>query len=155
MHRCANALFCGILLTALGCGGGAEDYPDMGSVSGTVTLGGSPVSGASVSFRPDGAGSRGSAAVTDSDGYYELQYSANREGAKVGAHTVRISTYQEAGPGEDGELIDAVPETIPNQYNSQTTLKQTVESGSNTFDFELSADGEIDKHEGESYESEE
>ena len=152
MHRCATVLFSGILLTALGCGGGAGDYPDMGTVSGTVTLGGSPVSGASVSFRPSEAGARGAAAVTDSSGYYELQYSANMEGAKVGEHTVRISTYQEAGPGEDGELVDAVPETIPNQYNSQTTLKQTVEPGSNTFDFELSAEGEIDKHEGESYE---
>ncbi len=153
MHRCGIVLFCGMLLTCLGCGGGgAEDYPDMGRVSGTVTLGGSPVSGASVSFQPTEAGGRASSAITDSSGNYELKYSASMDGAKVGEHAVRISTYQEPGPGEDGELVAAVPETIPNQYNSKSTLKQTVAQGSNTFDFELSAEGEIDKHEGDSYE---
>ncbi|MEO2015701.1 MAG: carboxypeptidase-like regulatory domain-containing protein [Fuerstiella sp.] len=153
MHRCGIVLFCGILLTSMGCGGGAaEDYPDMGRVSGTVTLGGSPVSGASIAFQPTEVGGRASSAMTDANGYYTLQYSANMEGAKVGEHSVRISTYQPEGPGEDGELVDAVPETIPNQYNTKSTLKQTVAQGSNTFDFELSAEGEIDKHEGESYE---
>ena len=153
MHRCVIMLFCGILITSGGCGGGADDYPDMGKVRGTVTLGGSPLSGASVAFQPSAAtGGRASSAVTDANGNYTLKYSANMEGAKVGEHTVRISTYQEAGPGEDGEIADAVPETVPNQYNSQTTLKQTVEQGSNTFDFELSAEGEIDEHDGGSYE---
>ena len=152
MQRCGIMLFCGILSTCLGCGGGATDYPDMGTVSGTVTLGGSPVSGASIAFQPSEVGARASSAVTDANGYYSLRYSANMDGAKVGEHTVRISTYQEEGPGEGGDIVPAVPETIPNQYNSKSTLKQTVEQGSNTFDFALDAEGEIDKHEGDSYE---
>ena len=149
---------CATLLSSvlIGCGGGGvDDYPDMGSVSGTVTMDGKPVVGASVSFQPADPGSRTSFGTTDEDGYYELTYSANMEGAKVGDHTVRISTYKPAGPGPEGDVVAATAETIPNQYNSQSTLKKTVEAGSNELDFELSSEGEIDSHEeADDYEDE-
>ena len=136
-----------VIATMVGCGGGPDDYPDMGTVSGTVTMDGSPVTGASITFTPVDKSNRPSFGYTDEDGYYELKYSSSRDGAKVGEHTVSISTHIPPAPDEEGILQPAQPETIPNKYNSQSELKKTVESGSQTFDFELSSDGEIDKHE--------
>ena len=31
------------------------------------------------------------------------------------------------GPGDDGEFSEGTPETVPNQYNSRTVLKKSVE----------------------------
>lgn len=132
---------CTSLLLA-GCGGGVDDYPDMGTVYGTVTLDGNPLEGASVIFVPKAPGSRSSFGTTDSGGYYELAYSANMDGAKVGEHTVRISTFKSPDPNTPGDK--GAKETLPNKYNSKTTLTKTVENSSNKFDFELTSDGEID-----------
>ena len=137
-------------LLVVGCGGGGpDDYPDMGSVSGTVTMGGNPVSGAIVFFTPVDKANRPSFGTTDDDGYYELRYSSTVDGAKVGEHSISISTYIPPGPDEEGNIQPAQPETIPNKYNSKTELTKTVEAGSQTIDFELSADGEIDEHAGD------
>lgn len=140
-------------LSVIGCGGGVGDYPDMGSVSGTVTMDGNAVANASVIFVPKEAGGRSSFATTDSSGYYELQYSANMEGARIGEHTVKVSTYRSPDPNVDGDTGAA--ETIPNKFNSKSELTKKVESGSNTIDLELTSDGEIDKHDNQNpdYES--
>lgn len=137
---CFLGLFGSLILA--GCGGGVDDYPDMGTVYGTVTLDGSPLADASVIFVPKESGSRSSFGTTDSNGYYELTYSANMEGAKVGEHTVRISTFKSPDPNTEGDK--GSKETVPNKYNSKTELTQTVENSSNEFNFDLTSDGEID-----------
>lgn len=140
-----------IPLLLAGCGGGPGDYPDIGSVYGYVTMDGKPLPKASVSFQPEEAGGRPSSAVTDDSGYYELKYSATVDGAKVGAHQVRISTYASSVADGEGGQGPGTPETVPSRYNSTTGLTKEVEGGSNEFDFELTSDGEIDGHEGEDY----
>lgn len=142
MNRTVCFGWCLSLLLLVGCDGGVDDYPDMGTVYGTVTLDGQPLANASVIFAPKTPGTRSSFGTTDSDGYYELEYSANMDGAKVGEHTVRISTFKSANPNEPGDTGSA--ETVPNKYNSKSELSKTVEDGSNEFDFELTSDGEID-----------
>lgn len=128
-----------------GCSGPPDDQPDLGSVSGTVTLDGEPLAEATISFQPQGSG-RPSYAVTDSEGYYEMQYTGDAGGAKIGKHLVSISTYQEGDPGApDPEGQETRPERVPARYNinAADNEEMTVEvtAGSNTIDFSLSSEG--------------
>ncbi len=114
-----------------GCvGGGSEDLPEMGLVSGTVTMDGTPLANVSVTFTStDGQASYG---TTDADGKYELTFRGNIKGAKIGEHTVTIETPLEApaGPG--------YKDPIPAKYNVKTTLTAIVKEGENpAIDFKL------------------
>jgi hypothetical protein len=123
-----------LLLWVVGCG------PDnVGQVSGTVRLDGQPLEGAYVEFQPV-AGNSPSRGVTDATGQYTLKYTREIEGAELGEHTVRITTY--AGGDPDAEPPKPpVPEKVPRKYNAQSELKAKVEKGSNTADFELQSGG--------------
>jgi len=117
---------------AAGCGGGG---PELAPVEGTVTLDGTPLPAATVVFQPQGLGSP-SSGITDEEGHYELLYAVNRQGAMIGRHTVRITTYAQGRADENGEPT-FTPERVPPRYNSQTELTREVEPGGNTFDFLL------------------
>ena len=131
--------FAGIVLAAAvvllvgGCGG---DGPDLGKVKGTVTLDGNPLPNASVEFAPEGQ--RGSGAVTDAEGKYELMFTSDKKGAIVGKHTVRITTLQQGGDSSRGDLPES-PELVPPKYNKESTLTVEVTSGRNTHDFDLTS----------------
>ncbi len=126
---CRGLVLGGILAIGLGCGRG--DLPELGYVSGTVTMDGKPLAGAIVEFHSE-AGGRPGVGVTDAEGKYELQYTGGVEGSKVGPATISITTEWPEGEPPEGES-----ETIPQKYNSKTILKETVEAGNNTFDFNL------------------
>jgi len=112
-----------------GCGGG--NYPEVGTVSGKVTLDGQPLAEATVMFQPkDGRPSMG---TTNSDGAYSLSYADGVSGATLGEHTVFIRTEI---PGEDGQPPIA-KEKLSKRYHDRSELKAQVKSGSNTFDFPL------------------
>lgn len=125
-----------------GCGG-PGDQPELGEVSGTVTLDGKPLSGIAVVFQPEsGRPARG---MTDAQGKYELTYIRQTKGTKVGPNRVEIA------PSEDGEVEDSessdeenasAPKRsnkpkIPARYNTKSELKADVKAGKNTFDFKL------------------
>jgi hypothetical protein len=114
-----------LLLSLLTFGCGHGDRPELGTVTGTVTLDGKPLANAYVKFQPTLG--RMSMSCTDKDGHYDLIYVRSIRGAKVGQHSISISTY----------LEDVSPERIPKKYNSETTLKREVKSGENTIDFLL------------------
>ena len=121
-----------------GCGGDSN----IGSVSGTVTLDGAPVTDALVSFSPKKGGSP-SMARTDSSGRYTLHYNRAIDGAEIGEHTVKVTTYKPAIPDGDPPQVE-VAEKIPLKYNHETQLTKEVKSGSNTIDFEFkTADGPV------------
>jgi hypothetical protein len=122
-----------------GCGGGPAG-PELGAVSGKVTLDGQPLPNATVVFQPDNG--RASTATTDASGNYALQFSADEQGAVVGKHTVRILTY-EAPFDDQGKPAPGAPEKVPTKYNTETQLKVEVTSGSNEHNFELDSKGEI------------
>jgi hypothetical protein len=115
------------MLTAAGCGG-SGDRPELGEVTGTVTLDGQPLKGVIVMFTPDSG--RPASGVTDESGRYELIYRYGVSGAKAGPNTVSF----EYPTGDSGP-------PIPAKYGGQSTLKKHVESGDNAFDFELSSKG--------------
>ncbi|MEW4531444.1 MAG: hypothetical protein ACF8PG_17935 [Maioricimonas sp. JB045] len=131
-------LVTGLLLIGVGCSG-SSDAPDLGRVSGTVTLNGEPLADATVVFVPERG--RSSIAVTDASGQYSLQYTNDKSGAIIGQHTVRITTGKEGFEGEGGEGRQAQAERVPPHYNTVSELKEEVTSGSNTIDFDLKSDG--------------
>lgn len=117
------------LVTLAGCGKPA--HPDVGRVSGVVTLDGQPLSEATVMFQPKEG--RASVATTDAAGKYSLIYLDGVPGARLGSHTVIIRTEI---PGEDGQPPIA-KEKLPKRYHDQTELTAEVKPGSNTFNFDL------------------
>ncbi len=123
--RRMSALLNIALLTAAGCGA-PSDRPELGIVTGVVTLDGEPLAGVLVSFQPEKG--RGSIGLTDEHGRYSLNYVFNVPGAKVGRHTVSISTP----PGDESDPASRlIEERVPAQYNTETTLTADVQPGNN------------------------
>jgi hypothetical protein len=146
------ALMTGII----GCGGGT-DQPELGLVSGTVTLDGSPLSDTAVTFVPDDG--RPAMGQTDSEGRYELTYIRDTLGCKVGHCRVQIGNTEESGEeleedsedeqAEEGDEFVQKPTKqkpakqktgqIPSRYNTKSELEADVQPGENTFDFKLTS----------------
>lgn len=116
-----------------GCSPTPEDQPEIGFVTGIVALDGEPVPGAVIDFAP--ASGRPSSGITDEEGRYELAYNPTTKGAKIGKHTVRISTHRYI-ENSDGSTTEQ-KEVIPEKYNVQSTLTVEVKPGENDFPFSL------------------
>jgi len=118
-------------IVATGCGGGG---PEIGAVSGIVTLDGKPLEKASILFTPQ-EGGRASAAVSDAEGNYLLKYTQDTEGALVGQHIVTVTTggeyYDDEGNEHERE------ELVPDFYNNSRAYLLTVDPGSNELNLEL------------------
>ena len=125
-------VLCLACLLTVGC---RDSGPQLGTVSGTITLEGEPLPNAKVLFQP-GPGGSPSEGRTDSNGKYELQYGIDKPGALVGEHVVRITTYQLERETADGPLI-LTKESVPAKYNEQSELTREVKPGHNELNFEL------------------
>src|SRR5437667_12114172 len=86
-RRCLGTLAFSVFVS--GCG----NSPPLGTVSGRVTLDGQPLAETTVEFQP--ASGSPSYGVTDADGRYTLAWNADQQGALVGRHTVRITSFNE------------------------------------------------------------
>jgi hypothetical protein len=125
-----------IALAVVGCR--RSDQPELGEVTGTVTLGGVPLAGAIVYFSPENRG-RVSQAMTDASGKFELVYIGNTMGAKVGNHKVHFTTAYETTDEKTGQLVNR-PEVVPSRYRGEATqLTAEVKPGDNTLTFNLDA----------------
>ena len=120
-----------------GCGP-RSDLPEVAPVKGKVTLDGKPMVLARIYFSPEGGG-QSSEAVTNASGEYELVYKRDIMGAKIGKHTVRITTYEAPEVTDDGKVVGGKPELVPSQYNANSTLQKEVVAGENVFDFPLTS----------------
>jgi len=118
----------------LGCAG-AGGGPELGQVTGTVIIDGAPAANVDVSFMPTGGG-RPSSGKTDSNGKYELIFSATETGAQVGSHEVSIAQAVDLGL-DSGTEVSSEPleseSSIPKEY-LETKKTVEVKSGSNTID---------------------
>jgi len=123
-------IICGAALIAtVGCGSSeSTGRPELGRVQGIVTLDGAPLPNARVMYFP--ADGRGSSATTDASGAYALDYTDSVAGAKVGQHTVQITTAR---------MDDDTQERVPSIYNVKSTLAVEVKSGNNEFNFNLTS----------------
>lgn len=132
----------------VGCGGIGTDTPDLGTVTGIITMDGKPLPNCVVSFIPETG--RAAFGVTDESGKYELSYLSETKGAKIGKNTVRIATVAKNEGAEEPmeEVVDVdgkvtaknknkVKEIIPAKYNTKTELKADVTAGYNSFNFDL------------------
>jgi hypothetical protein len=123
-----------------GCGRGGLNLAE---VDGVVTLDGEALPHATVQFHPQVRGTEGarpSLAATNSNGEYKLQYSITRSGVLPGRHKVTISTFSTPDEDANGNLIPGTPETVPDAYNTRSTLTADVPPEGGTFDFELTSD---------------
>ncbi|MBA2117512.1 carboxypeptidase-like regulatory domain-containing protein [Bremerella alba] len=128
-----------ILMGAVWCSGCSSakpsDQPDLGEVSGTVTLDGNPLSDATVSFQSVELG-RMASGKTDAQGHYELILLNDTKGAVVGANKVFITTAQ---PGDDANPGSAKRETLPKKYHEKSELTADVKAEPNEFNFDLNS----------------
>ncbi|MCA9038024.1 MAG: carboxypeptidase regulatory-like domain-containing protein [Planctomycetaceae bacterium] len=122
-----------------GCG--RSGLPELADVSGTIRLDNKPVPNASVVFIPQNG--RPSSGVTDSDGHYSLMYNDDVAGVVLGTCRVLISTGTAPNEDSDGNTSPGNPETIPMEYNVQSTLSFEVRNGDNTADFSLTSGGSV------------
>jgi hypothetical protein len=132
-----------------GCSGGGGREPTLVPVSGTVTLDGKPLAGASVSFVPQ-AGTEGAGAfgTTDAEGRYTLDHRSGKPGIEPGTYTVSFSKMglkdgSPIPPGKTAADVEAV-EQVPRQYtpgfqstNDTPATAALVEASGGTFDFAL------------------
>jgi hypothetical protein len=108
--------------------------PELGRVSGVVTLDGAPLAGATVTFMPaiedEEAAARiaSSVGMTNEQGEYSLMYVKDVAGAAVGPHHVMISAPQPNGA-----------EALPRKYNTASELEFEVKPGSNDAPFKLTS----------------
>ncbi|MGL6196888.1 MAG: hypothetical protein ACRC2T_18905 [Thermoguttaceae bacterium] len=130
---------------SIGCGSGKlKTYP----VSGTITMNGEPVTGATVIFNPDSE-TDGDAAtgITNEKGEYKLQTANGKVdgGTTPGNYTVMVKktefvktgavTYDSSGNTSEETLPQSL---LPQQFGSpRSPLKAVVEKKKNTFDFKL------------------
>jgi hypothetical protein len=126
-----------VVLAAAGCSGRPKNVAR--KVTGKVTLGGQPLAGAEIIFTPTEGGSP-SVGKTDDTGSYTLVWAQYRgrkiEGAQIGEHVVRISTFVGAVPGAKPP-IQEVPEKVPFKYRAESPPTATVKGGANVIDFAL------------------
>ena len=135
----------GLLLTSVGCGGGAaEDRPTVYSVTGKLTVGGQPLQGVTVTLVPVAGGPSG-LGKTASDGSFIIVTPNAGEGAVPGTHKVilssvdaskvdnsRYSSPSGAAPTEDPTQVKG---PIPAEYTNveQTPQSVKVETTGDTF----------------------
>jgi hypothetical protein len=129
-----TTLLVGLIVGVGGCGG--RNLPDMGTVSGIVTVDGKPLPKATVRFFP--ASGRPSQAITRDDGSYELCYIGGDKGALLGEHRVTISTYMMDEDMKTHRMVNH-PEILPEKYHAKSELSRIVEPRHNEFNFELTS----------------
>jgi hypothetical protein len=120
------------LLLGLGCGSGK-----FAPISGTVTMNGKPLAGATVMFSPiakEGTidAGPGSGGKTNEKGEYTLTSVKGHNGALVGKHRVSISLMNQ-GTGEsesdDRRRPGQLRNQVPVRYNGKTELTYEVPAG--------------------------
>ena len=107
-----GGVLAGAVLAGCGSGGASGALP----VTGKVTKGGQPVSGAVVTFQPNAADGKAASGTTDDTGAYQLTTLVNGDGALPGSYKVTITKYPagaapttpEAGKEAKPADVDAV-----------------------------------------------
>lgn len=115
-----------VIVAGAGCFG-VSDQPQLGRVTGTITLDGQPLEGVIVNFQPESG--RAATAESDSKGYYDLVYIYGSNGAKVGKNAVSFRWPD----GSEGK------KPIPAKYAGKSELTADVKAGNNELNWELTS----------------
>ncbi len=142
------ALCCCLWVTSLltiGCGSGGA-APVLIPVTGTVTLDGKPLVGATLMFNPlMGTSSMGAFAVTDDEGAYTLTHLSKKPGVEEGQYGVTFSkmTQPDGSPIPSGEsraefgMVEQVPKVYTTISGGQPAERAIVKSETDALDFNL------------------
>ena len=147
LYGCAWMLVAVLVIHCSGCGEAVSQSGTALPVTGTVTLDGKPIEGASLTFIPltadQGQGGVGS---TDAAGKYEVTHFRTGKGLEPGEYRVAVSklVMHDGSPIPAGTSSAADLNTknaIPPQFSdpNSTTLKATVASGGKPIDFALTS----------------
>jgi hypothetical protein len=139
------------LLVVPACSSGPERPPTI-KVTGKVTMNGTPVPGATVSFQPTPPGGRAAVGITDDAGRYTLTTFSGGDGAVAGDYAVTVNKTEtvaatssasansdEYVPPEGLKEPPPAKSLIPPRFGNarESGLRATVGGGSGSFDFEL------------------
>jgi hypothetical protein len=135
-------LWAGLCAAAVGCGGGREGpNPPRVRVSGQVTLDDHPAPAGTIVFVPVGPGQLQAQGIIQDDGTFVID---EEGGPSPGEYKVEIQCAKKTGrrvpslSSADGTgMIDERVPVVPSQYNTATTLRQTISGGDNVLKFEL------------------
>lgn len=151
-HRYLLLFVASLVGSFAGCSTSPQiDYAAAGlvDVSGTVTMDEKPLADALVVFETEEG--RMSYGRTDADGHYVLRFNRQASGVLPGKKTVRISTGMTTADEAEAGTETPKVETIPSRYNTNSELTADVKPGeSQTFNFDLTSEGEIEQPELES-----
>jgi hypothetical protein len=114
--------------------GGCSPDSGKGTISGTVTLDGQPLTSGLIRFVPaDGRTPTAEATITD--GEFSAQVPVGEKQVSISAPKVvgKRPAYQTA----NSPMIDIVDELLPARYNVSSQLKLNVAGGRQTEDFKL------------------
>lgn len=140
-----RASVCALLFALTGCGSGE----DLAEVSGTVTLGGKPLTNAKVEFYPEvGPAAHGK---VDSSGRFFLMTQSPGDGAIVGLHRVAIvpltqlvpesmmAAMESKGAPQPAQHSVTTRSPIPKRYQNASTsgLRFEVKRSGNEFEIKL------------------
>lgn len=150
VSRLGNSLCIGLIgVTAValaGCGSGEPPPPPLIPVSGTVSLDGKPLPGATLTFIPQGeTQGAGGTGKTAAEGKYELTYGRGGKGVAAGEYRVTISKRVMPDGTEVPENDDTPPilsparETLGPKYSDSASgiLTASVREGGAPIDFAL------------------
>lgn len=152
-------VFVAICICVCGCGGGAGDdewsakRSETVPVTATVTMGGSPLAGASVAFLPALEEGRGASGLSGEDGKLTLTTYKPGDGVIPGEYRVTVTKVQQSSVevtddpddpnygNEDEEELNEEPQSlIPERYgvaDDSGFSADVTESGPNEFTFDL------------------
>ena len=122
------------MITLTGCGGRPAGVPTA-TVTGKVTLDGTPLEKGSITFIPvDGIGAPSGGNIVK--GLYTAEVQLGQK--RVEIRSTKVTGQRDAYPGDPkSPKLDIFEELIPLKYNAQSELKSTVNKGANTADFPL------------------
>jgi hypothetical protein len=132
--------FIAMLVAVIGCTGG-ETGPKTMRVRGDVSYDGKPIQEGTIDFVPTDGSPPAQAQIKA--GHYDLPPEAGPVAEK--SYRVMISSLAKTGkttpnlmPG-GGDPMESLYNTIPAEYNAQSTLKATIsaDASKNQFDFNL------------------
>ena len=136
-----------VVVCFLMCSGCNSDTPQVGTVSGRITVAGPPVPAGRIVFYP--AHGRAAMGTSGGNGRYELTTFKPGDGALVDSHVVTIKatrTSGSSGPQTFTEESQGVPFqrgttewVVPPEYTDRSTTPLTAEvkAGRNTINFDL------------------
>lgn len=121
---------------AIGC---SQSDAKLGQVTGTVRVGGQPLTTGKVLFQP--AAGRGAMGVIQSDGSFTLGTYGDADGALIGEHKVAVVAFEPAklGRPEPGQPLKQAKPLVAEKYLAHGTSDLTfeVKPGENSPEFNL------------------